>query len=77
MILREVSWTLSDVGVHLASSVSTTDLRWEAFLRYRETPKVFLLFVQKGMAQFIPKRVLTTEQADDLRMLLGNHIKTS
>jgi YcxB-like protein len=77
MILREVTWTLGDEGVHLASSVSTTDLRWEAFLRYREAPKVFLLFVQKGMAQFIPKRVLTTEQADDLRMLLGNHIKTS
>jgi hypothetical protein len=77
MILREVTWTLSDEGVHLASSVSTTDLRWEAFLKYRETRKEFLLFVQKGMAQFIPKRVLTTEQANDLRTLLASHVKAS
>lgn len=77
MMLREVSWTLSDEGVHLASSVSTTDLRWEAFLKYRENRKVFLLFVQKGMAQFIPKRVLTTAQIDCLRMLLADHVKPS
>jgi len=63
MILREVTWTLSDEGVHLASNVSTAGLRWEAFPKYRETSKGFLLFVQKGMAQFIPKRVLTAQQA--------------
>ena len=77
MILREVTWTLGDSGVHLASNVSAADLRWEAFLKYRETSKGFLLFVQKGMAQFIPKRVLTAEQADDLRVLLASHVKTS
>jgi len=77
MILREVTWTFSDEGVHLASNVSKADLRWEAFLKYRETPKGFLLFVQKGMAQFIPKRALTAEQADGLRMLLASHVKPS
>ena len=77
MILREVTWTMGDGGVHLASNVSSADLRWEAFLKYRETPKGFLLFVQKGMAQFIPKRALTTDQADGLRMLLASHVKPS
>lgn len=77
MILREVTWAFSDDGVHLTSSVSATDLKWEAFLKYRETPKLFLLFVQKGMAQFIPKRVLTPEQTDNLRMLLASHVKAS
>lgn len=77
MILREVSWTFSDEGVHLASNVSNADFRWEAYLRYRETPKGFLLFVQKGMAQFIPKRVLTAEQTSDLRTLLTSHVKAS
>ena len=77
MILREVTWTFTDGGVHLASNVSSSDLRWEAFLRYRETRDGFLLFVQKGVAQFIPKRVLTTEQTDDLRVLLRSHVKAS
>jgi YcxB-like protein len=77
MILREVSWTFSDEGVHLASNVSNADFRWEAFVKYRETPKVFLLFVQKGMAQFIPKRALTAEQANDLRTVLAAHVKAS
>ena len=35
MILREVTWTFGEEGVHLASNVSKTDLRWEAFLKYR------------------------------------------
>ena len=77
MILREVTWTLGDEGVHLASNVSKADLRWEAFLKYRETPKGFLLFVQKSTAQFIPKRALTEEQANDLRALLSAHVKAS
>lgn len=77
MILREVTWTFSEQGVHLASNVSTADLRWEAFLKYRETPKGFLLFVQKSMAQFIPKRALTAEQVDDLRAVLVAHVKPS
>jgi YcxB-like protein len=77
MILREVTWTMGDEGVHLASNVSESNLRWEAFLKYRETPKGFLLFVQKGMAQFIPKRALTAEQRDDLRLLLASHVKAS
>ena len=77
MILREVTWTVGDEGVHLTSDVSSADLRWEAFLKYRETPKGFLLFVQRGMAQFIPKRVLTGDQTDDLRTLLASHVKAS
>lgn len=77
VILREVTWTFSNDGVRLESNVSKADLRWEAFLKYRETPKLFLLFVQKGMAQFIPKRVLTAEQTNNLRMLLTSHVKSS
>jgi YcxB-like protein len=77
MLLREVSWTFSDEGVHLVSNVSKADLRWEAYLKYRETRKGFLLFVQKGMAQFIPKRALTAEQRNDLRALLASHVRAS
>lgn len=77
MILREVTWTFSHEGVNLASNLSNTDLRWEAFLKYRETPRVFLLYVQKSAAQCIPKRALTTEQADNLCMLLASHLKAS
>ncbi len=77
MILREMTWTFGAAGVHVDTNVSSADVKWEAFLRYRETPKLFLLFVQKGAAQFIPKRVLSSEQADELRRLLVARVKNT
>ena len=75
IILRPVEWRLSDDGIHIQSSVASADIRWEAFLKYREGKKVFLLYVQKGQAQFIPKRVLSEVEIIELRTLIGAHVK--
>ena len=75
MILRSVEWRLSNEGVHVQSEVASSDLSWKAFIKFREGRKVFLLYVQKGQGQFIPKRILSEAQLIDLRDILSAHIK--
>jgi len=74
-ILRTVEWKLTDEGVEIQSEVSSTRIRWEAFIKSREDQKVFLLYVQKNSAQFIPKRVLSAEQLGELRDIVSRHVK--
>jgi len=74
-ILRKVAWDLTEDDVHIDTEVSSGQLQWAAFQKYRETPKVFLLYIQKAQAQFIPKRVLSEEQLVELRGLLERHVK--
>jgi hypothetical protein len=74
-ILRTVDWKLADEGVEIQSEVSSTRIRWEAFIKSREDRKVFLLYVQKNSAQFIPKRVLSAEQLSELRDIVSRHVK--
>jgi hypothetical protein len=73
-ILRTVEWRFSDEGVHIQSDVASSDILWKAFIRFREGPKVLLLYVQKGQANFIPKRALDASQLDELRTLIRAHV---
>lgn len=75
MILRDVVWTFGEDRVEQITDVSQAQLKWTAFLKYRETSKLFLLYIQKSQAQFIPKRVLSEEQMTELRVLLSAHVK--
>jgi hypothetical protein len=75
IILRTVDWKIADEGVEIQSEVSSSRLRWEAFTKFREDRKVFLLYTQKSSAQFIPKRILSAEQIVDLREIMNKHVK--
>jgi len=58
-VLRSQEWIFSDERVKIETAVGSTEIRWEGYLKYRETSKLFLLYPQRNLAQFIPKRVLT------------------
>jgi hypothetical protein len=73
-ILRTVEWGFSDEGVHIQSDVASSDILWKAFIRFREGPKVLLLYTQKGQANFIPKRALNASQLDELRDIIRAHV---
>lgn len=73
-ILRTVEWRFSDEGVHIQSDVASSDILWKAFIRFREGPKVLLLYTQKGLANFIPKRALDASQLEELRTLIHAHV---
>ena len=74
-ILRSVEWRITDEGVQIRTNVAATDIRWEAYLKYKEGKKIFLLYVQKGQAQMIPKRVLSESETIELRNLISAHVK--
>jgi len=74
-ILRPQEWRLTDERVQIQTPVGSTEIHWEAYVKYRETRELFLLYLQRNLAQFIPKRVLTAQQIEEVRSLIASHIK--
>jgi hypothetical protein len=75
MIIRPMEWRFSQERVHLQSPVASSEIEWNAFINYRETDRLFLLYVQSNVAHIIPKRALLEWQIEELRNLLSSHIK--
>jgi hypothetical protein len=61
-------------GIKTDAGVSSSDVRWEAYLRSVESDKVFLLYTSPACFVIIPKRVLQPSQTDELREVLQTHI---
>lgn len=53
---------------------STSTYRWPSLVRAAETPEFFLLFIMKGAAIYIPKRVIPSADLDNLRGFLRSHV---
>jgi hypothetical protein len=51
-----ISYRFSPDGIHVESSVATTDLHWAAFRQARESRSMFLLMQNTAMANIIPHR---------------------
>lgn len=70
--------TVSDAGVTVATEHSSTQVRWPAQPRYRETPEIFVTFSgDKNASCFtvLPKRGLADPaDADRLREILDRHL---
>jgi hypothetical protein len=63
--------TISDEGIASTRPHIEAKYRWGAFTRYRETKVVFVLFTSPRQIGFwIPKRVMSQEQIQELRRLL-------
>jgi hypothetical protein len=75
IVARPVEWTFLEEGVEVRTPVSSSHLRWDAFVKFREDRKVLLLYIQKGQAQFIAKRVLSAEQLVELQEIVSRHVK--
>jgi hypothetical protein len=59
-----------DEGLRSESNVSQGQIKWSAFVRYSETPNLFILFLGPRMFQVIPKRAFLPEQSAEFRELL-------
>lgn len=70
----EIVLSLSDAGLNVAFATGTSQLEWRAYTKYRESDHVFLLFSGSGRSTFIPKRVMSPEQIQELRNLLRDRI---
>lgn len=70
----EIIFTVDDNGVTARFPTATAHLKWPAFLKYQETTNFFLLFFYPAQYWWIPKRVMSAEEAGDLRQALKAHI---
>lgn len=64
------TWTVAGEGCHLNGPNGSAQLGWKAFVRVRETPEFVLLYLGKSLAQFIPKRAMSSDQLSTLRAVL-------
>lgn len=71
----ERSVVVDEKGIEMVFLHGHSQLDWPGFTQYRETRNFFLLFTSPDrLALWIPKRVMSANQIDDLRGLLRNHL---
>ena len=73
--LGEVVWTFDVSGTTTSSTNGRGELRWQAYEKYKETDRVFLLVFRSGRSLAIPKRVMSTQQVTEMRTVLDAHIR--
>jgi hypothetical protein len=64
----------SDSGVKTDAGIASSQVSWQAFLRYVESNETFLLYTSPACFVIVPKRVLQSEQVNELRQLLQIHV---
>jgi YcxB-like protein len=61
-------------GVESTFATGKSRLHWKAFTGYKETTDAFVLHTSSRWSTFIPKRLMSLEQTEELRSLLRARI---
>lgn len=72
---REQVLRIDEDGFHSKNEVQQSDTHWRAYLGWRETRNLFVLYLGKSLFQVIPKRAFSSEELGDLRQLLQNKLR--
>lgn len=71
----ERSVVVDDKGIEMVFSHGHSQLDWSGFTKYRETRNSFQLFTSpERMALWIPKRVMSAAQIEELRGILKTRL---
>ncbi len=71
----ELTYDFQPEGVHIVTTTSNAFMKWEAFIKSKETPNLFLFFITKQMCHMVPKRAFASEaDLESLRVLLNEKI---
>ena len=71
-----IHYSFSDEVIAQEMATGRAELLWSTFIKVRETPDFFLLFVQKHLANPVPKRDFENEQEiARFRELLRCHVR--
>jgi len=54
-------YTFSDEGIVLQSRMANANVKWEAYMKVRETRRYFLLYAAPGFANVVPKRCFNNQ----------------
>jgi hypothetical protein len=68
-------YTFTENELAIAGRLSSTNIKWEAIVKVRESKTDFLFYTTKSFAQFLPKRAFEdTEEMNELRVLLTRNL---
>ncbi len=67
---RPVQMRIDDGGLHSESEVWSERTKWDAYVKFSETEKLFLLYLGARSVEVIPKRAFSSEQTDEFRRLV-------
>jgi hypothetical protein len=70
----EIVLLLSPAGIEVTFATGKSQLQWRAYSKYRETAHLFVLTASPNGSRFIPKRVMSRQQLEELRGLLRAQI---
>jgi hypothetical protein len=71
--LRNLTYRFSPQGIHLSTAVTSANLKWDGIHEAIETDDMFLLFMGRHFAYYVPKRVVGSSAAE-LRGLLHQQL---
>lgn len=75
---REIHFVFSEDKILCESNLGSSEVLWEYYRSYLESPGSFFLEIAKNQYNIIPKRVLGTKvQVDVFRVLLKKNLKES
>lgn len=61
--------------IHVESAAGVSDLKWEAYHRYLETPDFYILYMAKHAFSVIPKGAFSSEDRDRLVQLFRRKLR--
>jgi len=70
-------WIISDDGLMTNSELGSSQIRWGAVIKFRESKSDFFFFTAPRFAKFIPKRTLPEQQQMELRRLATENLSRS
>jgi hypothetical protein len=70
----EIVLLLIPAGIEVTFATGKSQLQWRAYTKFRETPHLFVLTASASGSRFIPKRVMSSQQMEELRGLLRAQI---
>lgn len=76
--LKEIHFVFSEDKIMNVNILGSSEVLWEYYHSYLESPGSFFLEIAKNQYNIIPKRVLgTKEQVDAFRVLVKKHLMES
>lgn len=70
----EFVYSFNETGVSTTFPTGRSYVEWRAFSKYQETTDLFLFVFHSGRKFFLPKRAMSPEQINELRVLLSAKI---
>lgn len=70
-----ITYEIDEDGIRCDSEISKEEIKWGAYVRARNNKKILLLYINHKMFHFIPKRVVSSENWQELLKLVDNKVK--